>query len=127
MARRAGARRKGAPAAAGMNYWILCGAACLAALFLTALAATLLLRVATPAVLRCTEDWPSWRRARLLFALQMLPAATALAVAVGLVLPGFLRLEPVVSGEQLGLRLGLLARGGAVLCALASVRFLRTW
>ncbi len=105
-----------------MNYWILCAATSLAALFLTALPSLLLLRLATPILLRRTDKWTAAARARLLFGAQMFPAFAALSVAFGLVLPGFLELEPLASGEQLGLRLGLLAAGGAALCTLALAR-----
>ena len=76
-------------------------------------------------------------RSRRLFALRLLPAALGIFVAFGLVLPSFLRLEPVRSGERVGAGLVLLAAlsgtvvvaglARAALACLATRRLVRGW
>jgi Zn-dependent protease with chaperone function len=66
------------------------------------------------------------RRAAVLLALRLLPAAASLAVAAGLVLPAYVLFEPADAGERVTLPLAALALGGAALLAAAVLRASRS-
>lgn len=108
-------------------YALLCICLTLSALLaLNALASALagvLWRALAPRV----RGWDAGARARLLFALRVSPLAAAAALAFVLIVPAYLLYEPHDTGEDVGIKLLLLACVSAAGVLLACWRVARTW
>jgi hypothetical protein len=76
---------------------------CLASAFLVHVLIGLAVCAVTPAVIRFAERLRPAAGARLLFALRLLPLVAAMYVAFALVVPSYLRLEPEIESEHVGL------------------------
>lgn len=98
-----------------MSFLFLGLALLLAVYFVVSTGLSLLVAALLPALGPHFAKSDPARRARVLFALGMLPAASGLAVALGLALPAWLVHEPRGTGEHAGLLLLVLAGAGATL------------
>lgn len=90
---------------------------------LASAAAEVVWRVCAPLVRRRTAT----ARARLLFALRVLPSALAAALVFALVIPAYLLNEPKNTGEIVGVKLFVIAAASAAGVLLAVWRVVRTW
>src|SRR6478672_11300083 len=66
-------------------------------------------------------------QARVIIGLRLMPVVLALCFVAALVAPSYLLLEPVDTGETVGLKIGLLALASSLAVLLAVFRVLRTW
>lgn len=108
--------------------FVLLGVAVALAAFAAAtLLGSLLLAVVWPVVARAGGRCPAAARARLLFALRILPAALGAIVAGALAGVAWIRFEPRNGSETLGLPLAAAAALSLVLLAVALRRGLRAW
>jgi len=71
--------------------------------------------------------WPAAARARLLFALRIIPAAAAALCVLALLLPAYIAYEPKHNAEPVSLKLGVLAAISAAGLLLAAWRGLAAW
>jgi Peptidase family M48 len=111
-----------------MRFAAFGAAMTLATFLLVILAASAAATLVTPAIVRALGGARPRTRTRVLLALRLLPAAAAVLLSAGLVLPAYLLLEPPDSGERVSLPLALLAvlAGALVLGGLGrGVRALR--
>lgn len=109
----------------------------LAVLFLVHLAVGLAVAICAPSMVRRAERWPAAAAARMMLALRLLPAASALFVVCAICIPSYLRLEPEAMEEEIGIAcLASAALGAAVWgfsiartvrALLRSMRHLRAW
>lgn len=81
----------------------------LATFFAVNAAASVALMVLAPSLVRALGVARAQTRARALLWLRLLPATAAAAVAMGLVLPAYVRFEPAQAGERVTVPLALLA------------------
>ncbi len=73
------------------------------------------------------RSWPAATRARLLFALRIIPAAAAVLCVLALLLPAYVAYEPKQNAEAVSLKLGVLAAISAAGLLLAAWRGLAAW
>ena len=76
---------------------------------------------------RSTRRYSAMARARLLFALRIVPALLAIMVVMFLLVPAYLAYEPRETNEGVSFKLGLLALVSAVGLSLAIARGIATW
>lgn len=76
---------------------------------------------------RNTRRYTAMTRARLLFALRIVPALLAIIVVMFLLVPAYLAYEPRHTDESVSLKLGLLAFFSAVGLSLAIARSIAAW
>lgn len=74
-----------------------------------------------------SRRWSARRRAALLFALRIVPAAIALALVLTLLIPSYLEYEPYSTNEGISIKLALISLVSAVGLALALWRGLASW
>lgn len=98
---------------------------CSAAFFLLNAAIGLLLRFASPALVRLAQGMQPRRAARFLLIVRMLPVTAASFAVLGLCIPSYLWLEPGATHEEVGLAFVFAALLGAALCALSLSRAIR--
>jgi len=98
-----------------MSFFLLGLALLFAVHFVTSTGLSLLVAALLPLLGRRLPKRDPARRARVLFALGMLPAAFGLAVTLGVALPAWLVHEPRGAGEHAGPLLLVLAGSGAML------------
>lgn len=92
-----------------MMFYAFGAAVVLATFFVVNAAASVALIVLAPSLVGALEEARAQTRARALLAMRLLPSAAATAVAMGLVLPAYVRFEPAQAGERVTLPLALLA------------------
>ena len=98
------------------RYWLSAAAITLSCFAIVAALTSGVIACAAPALARRLERYAPRRRAALLFRLRMLPAACAAVSAFGIVLPIFLRFEPIETDETLARTLIVAAiLGGALI------------
>jgi Zn-dependent protease with chaperone function len=108
-------------------YWRLAAAITLASLGIVAGAASLASALIAPAIARRIEGRaPAWRAAGL-FGLRILPSASALFAAFGIVLPLFLWFEPSDTQEPLAATLAIAGGAGALWLGRGALRALLAW
>jgi hypothetical protein len=110
-----------------MMFYTLAAALCLAGFFIV-LSGTFLLcsaawRIVRPALAR----WAPRNAANLIFSLQVLPFVLGGSVALGFVLPAFLKFEPRATREPLNARLLTVSIAAALIVAGMAVRAMRAW
>ena len=105
-----------------MNYYALCVTICLASLLLAFAASAAICAAAESLLVRSSRRWPVERLARAVFACRVAPAVVAFVLTFGLVLPSFLRFEPVRSAESVSMRLLWLSATTLLLAAIAAFR-----
>ena len=98
----------------------------LAAFLAVNVIASLGVALAAKAILRALPSGHLRRRARVLLALRLFPAAAATFVAAGLVVPAYLLLEPADAGERVTLPLALISAAALALVGAGLVRGLRS-
>jgi len=98
---------------------------CLASFFLAHAALALAARCLAPIALRFAERLSARSAARLLLALRLFPAATALAAVAGLCVPSYLSLEQEGGSEFVGLTCVAAATFGAAIWTISWARSLR--
>ena len=109
----------------------------LAVLFLVHLSVALAVTMCAPAMVRRAERWRAAAAARMMLALRLLPAASALFVVLAICIPSYLRLEPEAMEEEIGIGCLALAAMGAAAWGfslartarvmLRSMRCVRAW
>lgn len=85
----------------------------LAVLFLVHIVVAFAVAMVAPAMVRRAERWRASTAAQMIFALRLLPAASALFVVFAICVPTYLRLEPEAMEEDIGLACLALAVLGA--------------
>jgi len=112
-------------------FYALAIALCLAVLFLVLLCATLVCAPSVRLLIKSGQHSSPGTKANLVFVARILPLALACLVTLSLTLPAFLKYEPHVTSESMGLRLAGLAGLGAIVLIAIVVRALRilraTW
>lgn len=104
-----------------MNYWLLCACASFAAIFLVAAVGNLF-SAAIQTFLSRRATLLTWCPDNI-FLIRVTPAIAALVVVAGLVIPAFLKFEPVATQEQVGGLLSIFALFGASAFAFSLFRF----
>lgn len=110
-----------------MRFWALATVATLSAFAVSAFAAALLARFAGGALARRAARMPAPRRARLLFAIRILPAAMAITSAFAIALPIFLWFEERDTVEPVSRTLAFAAAFGTCLLARGAWRAVAAW
>ena len=108
-------------------YALLCICLTLSALLAVNALASALAGVVWRALAARVRGWGAGARARLLFALRVSPPAAAAALAFALIVPSYLLYEPHDSGEEVGVKLLVIACVSAAGVLLAAWRVARTW
>ena len=96
-----------------------------ASFFLVQIIVAALIALIAPAAVRRAGTMRPQRAARLLLTLRLLPAAFSVLVVAALCVPSYLRFEPRVGEEEVGVACLAAALFGALLCAAAISRTLR--
>jgi Zn-dependent protease with chaperone function len=110
-----------------VKYWALATVATLSAFAVFALAGSIAARLAPFFIGARVIRTGAESRARLLFALRVLPAICAAIAAFGVALPVYLRFEVPGTDERISLMLTLIAAAGAWLLARGAWRVVRGW
>ena len=110
-----------------MTFWLLTSAVALGAFAAITALASIVVGLAAPAIARRFQHYAPAACAAGLFRLRVLPAALAIAIAFGLVLPVFFVYEPRGTREQIPMMLGLLALAGAALLLRGGWRAFAAW
>jgi hypothetical protein len=105
-----------------MTLWTLAAVITLTAFALVAAAASLLVRLAAPAIARRLEGEAPSSRAAIFFRLRVLPAAAAFVMAFGIALPVFFWFEPADTRETVAGTLIVTGSIGFALLARAAAR-----
>ncbi len=92
-----------------MMFYTFGAAVVLATFFVMNAAASVAVMVLAPSIVGALGAARAQARARALLVMRLLPSAAAAAVAMGLVLPAYVRFEPAQAGERVTLPLALLA------------------
>ncbi len=108
-------------------YWTTAAAITLACFALVSMLASALMHRAGPALARRFARYPPAARAGFLFRLRVLPAACALACALGIALPVFLYFEPPGADEQIARTLIVFAAAGAAILVRGAWRGRASW
>jgi Zn-dependent protease with chaperone function len=108
-------------------YWQLAAAITFASFTAIVYAVSLAFRWAAPAIACRVEERTPVSRATGLFGLRVLPYATGLFAAFGIVLPMFLWFEPSDTQEPLGATLAVAGAAGALWLSHGACRALRSW
>jgi hypothetical protein len=108
-------------------YWQLAAAITFASFAAIVCVMSLASRLTAPAIARRVEEWTPVSRAAGLFVLRVLPYATGLVAAFGVVLPMFLWFEPSDTQESLAATLAIAAAAGALWLAHGACRGLIAW
>lgn len=108
-----------------MMYWALAASVCLSVGFITWFACLAAIRGAAGLISRSVNSATPQAAANYLFVVRTAPFFLALVAGVGLALPAFLKFEPRMTNESLGLRLWILAGGGLIVLAIVVFRALR--
>ncbi len=103
-------------------FYALTTALCLAVLFLSLVAGSLLLLPAMGLLKRMLRSAAPATAANAFFAVRLLPLGLAFLITLGFALPAFVAFEPHSTKETMGLRLALLAFPGAFLLLAMAVR-----
>lgn len=96
-----------------------------ASFFLVQLAASALVAWIAPAAIERARAMDARRSARVLLTLRLLPTAFSTLIVVALCVPSYLRFEPRIAEEEVGVVCAAAAIFGAAICAAAMYRTLR--
>jgi beta-lactamase regulating signal transducer with metallopeptidase domain len=98
---------------------------CSAAFFIVQAFAGVLARVASPAIVRASQNMAPRRAARFLFVARLFPIAAAALAVLGFCIPSYLWFEPGATHEEVGAVFVAMAVLGASLAVLAFIRAVR--
>lgn len=105
-----------------MMFWALAASVCLSVFSITWVAGLVAIRAAAGFISRFANSAEPRAAANCVFAARVAPFFIALAASVGFALPAFLRFEPRMTDESLGLRLWILAGAGLTVLVIVVFR-----